>query len=210
MTSPEERSPGSTAPAVPPARILIRRERAEVYAYWRDFTNLPRFVERVKNVSEVDALSSIWTVLESQGRLADWEFIVTDDERGRLIAWSTSGHTPIRLAGRVEFEDAAAGATQLTLHIESAPPPPAGVLEQLLSREPAPVPEIFVPADLERLKRRLEAGEPVRVPGSSAAADRATEQGIGIIAPEPPGPDPVGGDLQSIRAARRWACGAAQ
>ncbi|HEY3851475.1 MAG TPA: SRPBCC family protein [Steroidobacteraceae bacterium] len=87
--------------------VRIARPRHELYAFWRHFSNLPRFMEKVRKVTEVDSLSSIWTVAGTAGSSADWEFIVTDDEVDRLIAWSASGNTPIKYSGRVEFRDAA-------------------------------------------------------------------------------------------------------
>src|SRR5579862_1478773 len=124
--------------------ILIGRSRTELYAYCRDFTHMPRFMERVQQVTEVDALSSRWTVLDAEGRQAEWEVIVTDDERDRLIAWSTSGRTPAHESARLEFEDVPAG-TRVTAVVSEAPP--EGILDQLLDRvagevagEPAPLP----------------------------------------------------------------------
>lgn len=87
--------------------VRIARPRHELYAFWRDFSNLPKFMEKVRKVTEVDSLSSIWTVVGSAGSSADWEFIVTDDETDRLIAWSASGNTPVKYSGRVEFKDSA-------------------------------------------------------------------------------------------------------
>jgi uncharacterized membrane protein len=174
--------------------ILIGRSRTELYAYCRDFTHMPKYMERVQQVTEIDALSSRWTVLDAQGQQAEWEVIVTDDERDRLIAWSTSGRTPAHESARLEFEDVPAG-TRVTAVVSEAPP--EGILDQLLDRvagEPAPLP---MRPNLKRLKALMEAGEPVQLPASSAQAAAAAERGIGVIAPERSQAVPVSDDLQA-------------
>ena len=71
------------------ASVVIARPRHELYAFWRDFTNAPKFMARVDAVTSVDSLSSMWTVRDTAGGTAHWEMLVTDDEPDRLIAWST-------------------------------------------------------------------------------------------------------------------------
>jgi uncharacterized membrane protein len=156
--------------------VRIARPRHELYAFWRDFSNLPRFMEKVRKVTEVDSLSSIWTVAGSAGSSADWEFIVTDDEADRLIAWSASGNTPVKYSGRVEFKDAAppsgdaasspsvgsadSAATDVTatLRYEAA----SGLLDSLIagmsgSATAADDPAVQTRGDLLRFKEIMES-----------------------------------------------------
>jgi uncharacterized membrane protein len=88
------------------ARVVVARPRRELYAFWRDFTNAPKFMANVAGVTEVDSLSSVWTVTAPAGGTTEWEMLVTDEEVDRLIAWSTSGNTAVSYSGRVEFQDA--------------------------------------------------------------------------------------------------------
>lgn len=150
--------------------VRIARPRHELYAFWRDFGNLPKFMEKVRKVTEVDSLSSIWTVGGAAGSSADWEFIVTDDEADRLIAWSASGNTPFKYSGRVEFKDALAqpsagstpngAATDVTaaLRYEAA----SGLIEGLIARmsgASAGAEDLAVQtrSDLLRFKELMEA-----------------------------------------------------
>ena len=148
--------------------VLIARPRHELYAFWRDFSNLPKFMEKVRQVTEVDSLSSIWTVAESGGNSADWEFLVTDDETDRLIAWSASGHTPVKYSGRVEFKDApspgvsgSAPATEVTATLRYEAP--SGLIESLILRMAgtpgtADDPTAQTRSDLLRFKELMEGG----------------------------------------------------
>lgn len=151
--------------------VLIARPRHELYAFWRNFGNLPKFMEKVRQVTEVDSLSSIWTVAESGGSSADWEFLVTDDDTDRLIAWSASGNTPVKYSGRVEFKDAPpgmqidSGATTevtATLRYEAA----SGLIEHLILRMAGRAgadddPAVQTRSDLLRFKELMEGDSTV-------------------------------------------------
>jgi uncharacterized membrane protein len=88
------------------ARVVVARPRHELYTFWRNFTNAPKFMANVAGVTEVDSLSSMWTVTDAEGKTEHWEMLVTDEEVDRLIAWSTSGNTPVNYSGHIEFQDA--------------------------------------------------------------------------------------------------------
>jgi uncharacterized membrane protein len=142
------------------ANIVIARPRRELYAFWRDFTNAPKFMAQVEAVTEVDSLSSMWTVKDSAGNTAHWEVLVTEDEPDRLIAWSTCGHSPVSYSGRVEFHDAAGSdGTQVTASVRHAEHP--GLVETIIEAvagTPAePDPPIQSRSDLDRFKDYMES-----------------------------------------------------
>jgi uncharacterized membrane protein len=141
------------------ARIVIARPRHELYTFWRDFSNAPKFMARVAAVTAVDSLSSLWTVREGAGDTAQWEMLVTDDEPDRLIAWSTSGNSPASYSGRVEFQDAAGEkGTEITATVRHEPHP--GLVEALIEAVAGPPAEPDPPVqsrgDLDRLKAVME------------------------------------------------------
>jgi uncharacterized membrane protein len=150
-------------------KLIVARPRRELYAFWRDFANLPKFMQNVERVTAVDSLSSVWVVKDASGQSAEWEFIVTDDEQDRLIAWATSGHTPVKYAGRVEFSDSGAdGATEVTATLRYDPP--AGIVDNLLAKvsgEPSAKPLVQTREDLLRFKEYME--------GADSRGERATE-----------------------------------
>jgi uncharacterized membrane protein len=141
------------------ASVVIARPRHELYAFWRDFANAPKFMARVDSVTTVDSLSSMWTVKDGAGSTAQWEMLVTDDEPDRLIAWSTSGNSPVSYFGRVEFQDAAGDpATEVTATVRHAQP--AGLVETLIEAVGGPHAEQDPPVqsrgDLDRFKEYME------------------------------------------------------
>jgi uncharacterized membrane protein len=141
------------------ASVMIARPRHELYAFWRDFTNAPKFMARVDAVTAVDSLSSMWTVKDGAGNTAQWEMLVTDDEPDRLIAWSTSGHSPVSYSGRVEFQDAAGDqGTEVTATLRHEQHP--GLVETLIEAVAGPPPDQDPPVqsrgDLGRFKEYME------------------------------------------------------
>jgi uncharacterized membrane protein len=150
--------------------VVVQRPRHQVYAFWRDFCNLPKFMRNVTRVTAVDALSSVWTVTDAEGKSAEWEFLITDDEEDRLIAWSTSGHTPVHYSGRVEFKTLNGDATEVTATLRYAAP--SGLVESLIAKvagtdETQPL--VQTPEDLARFKSYMES-ETARADTSSPPA----------------------------------------
>jgi uncharacterized membrane protein len=141
------------------ASVVIARPRHELYAFWRDFTNAPRFMARVAAVTEVDSLSSLWTVKDGAGIAAQWEMLVTEEEPDRLIAWSTSGNSPVSYSGRVEFQDAPGERTEVTVTVRHQEHP--GLVATLIEAVAGPHDEHDPPiqsrGDLDRFKEYMEA-----------------------------------------------------
>jgi uncharacterized membrane protein len=154
------------------ASVVIARPRHELYAFWRDFTNATKFMARVDAVTEVDSLSSMWTVKDDAGNTAQWEMLVTDDEPDRLIAWSTSGNSPVSYSGRVEFQDAAGDeGTEVTAVVRHEQHP--GLVETLIEAFAGPHAEHDPPVqshgDLGRFKEYMEG---LPAPGDSSSVER--------------------------------------
>ena len=57
--------------------VTIDRPRAELYAFWREFTNLPHFMQNVDRVSIVDARRSHWVIEAPAGKTVEWDSEIT-------------------------------------------------------------------------------------------------------------------------------------
>jgi uncharacterized membrane protein len=139
--------------------VVVARPRSELYAFWRDFRNAPKFMAHVDSVTEVDALSSVWTVKDESGKAARWEILVTDDEADRLIAWATSGNTPVSYTGRIEFKDAPGPqATEIvaTLRHREHPGLVESFIEAVAGTHEEPDPLVQSRSDLLRFKEFME------------------------------------------------------
>jgi uncharacterized membrane protein len=140
--------------------ITIGAPRAEVYAFWRDFSNLPRFMRHLHRVDVLDERRSRWVADGPPGKRVQWEAEVVEEEADRRIAWQSVGTSELYNAGSVEFSDARRDeGTVVTVEMRYAPP--GGVLAsailKLFRKEPAQQ----VLDDLRRLKQVLETGDVV-------------------------------------------------
>jgi uncharacterized membrane protein len=155
--------------------VTINRPRDEIYAFWRDFTNLPRVMENIERIDATDDRRSHWMVKAPAGRKVEWESVITADEPGRLIAWQSVEGADVASSGRIEFLDAAPGRGTV-VRATFAYDPPAGWLGEwiakLFQREPA----VQARRDLRRLKQFLETGEVTSSASPSGRDEDPTEQ----------------------------------
>ena len=137
--------------------VTINRPVAEVFGYFRDFANLPTFMENVVSIDVRDAKLSHWVVKAPGGKTVEWDARVTDEAANEYIAWASEPGADVANAGRVDFRDAGARGTVVTATITYDPP--AGivgkVIAKLFQREPA----IQARRDLNRFKQLMETGE---------------------------------------------------
>src|SRR4051812_18866328 len=73
--------------AIAARTVTINRPRSELYAFWRDFRNLARFMENIDSVEIGDDRRSHWVVKAPAGETVEWDSQITEDEPERLIAW---------------------------------------------------------------------------------------------------------------------------
>jgi uncharacterized membrane protein len=141
--------------------ITIRRSPEAVYGFWRDFENLPRFMQNLESVHTSGPRRSHWRAKGPGGKSVEWDAEITEERPNQLIAWRSLPGAEVQQRGRVQFRPApTARGTEVV--VELSYEPPAGSLGWLIAwlagREPGQ--EIY--GDLRRLKQVLEIGEVVR------------------------------------------------
>jgi uncharacterized membrane protein len=151
--------------------FTINRPRAELYAFWRDLTRLPRFMENVESVTILDDRRSHWVVSAPGGGSLEWDAVITEEMPDRLIAWESAKDAEVRNSGRIEFRDAPGGrGTEVTATISYDPP--AGMVGQLIAKLFQKEPRIQARRDLRRFKQLMETGE-ISTAAPPGAAPRA-------------------------------------
>ena len=146
--------------------ITINRPVPEVYAFWRDFENLPRFMHHLEMVETTSANRSHWIAKAPGGTSVEWDAEVTDDQPNKLIAWRSIGSDDdIRNSGIVRFLDAP-GGRGTELHVEINYDPPGGKAGALVAKLFGEEPAQQTADDIRRLKQVLETGEILRSQGS--------------------------------------------
>ena len=138
--------------------ITISRPRAEVYRFWRNLENLPRFMRHLEAVTEIDNTHSHWTAKAPAGRTVEWEAEIINEKENQLIGWQSMEHAMVENAGSVHFEDAPDGQGTV-VSIELQYNPPGGSVGAALARLFGEEPGQQIGEDLERFRQLMENGE---------------------------------------------------
>lgn len=152
--------------------VMINRPRQELYAYWRDFSNLPTFMENVKSVETLEPGRSQWTIAGPAGIDVDLVSEITEDTAGERIAWTSSEGSDVDHEGWIEFKDNAFGrGTEVRLFISYDPP--AGAIGKVVAKVLQREPRVQARRELRRFKQLMETGE-VSTSKAPDAAPRAS------------------------------------
>lgn len=151
--------------------VTVNRPRHEVYCYWRDLTNLPRFMKHLESVTATGPGRSHWVANAPLGAKVEWDAEIINDLQGEMIAWRSLGDASVTNSGMVRFADAPDGrGTEVKVLLEYTPP--AGVVGAAFAKLFGEEPSQQVAADLRRFKQVLEAGEAPPTEGQPAGAGR--------------------------------------
>lgn len=149
-------------------RITVNRPGEALYRCWRDFTNLPRFMERVESVQVSGDRRTHWRAKGPGGVTVEWDAEVTDEQPNELIAWRSLDTLPFQHSGVVRFEPAPGGrGTAVTVEMQYTPP--GGAATAALARLIGVAPDQQLREDLRRFKQLMETGQVV-VPGTTGGA----------------------------------------
>ncbi len=154
------------------------------FAFWRRFSEFPRFMKHVESVTELDDKRSHWVVRGPGDRTMEWDAEIVEEIPGKSIHWRTIGEPDVRHGGQVEFHPATGDrGTVAVIHL--AYEAPAGKAGAALARVFGEDPETEVREDLRRFKRLLETGEIPATEGQpSGRKDEARSEREVAVAPE--------------------------
>jgi uncharacterized membrane protein len=138
--------------------VVIRRPVHEVYRFYRDFANLPRFLGDVVAVEQLADTTYRWVVAGPFGTRIPLTVTITEQRVDRLIRYQTSGPLPVHGRWELSFgPDSDAGVTRVREHLVI----PLGAVGRALLALIGKFPDREVAANLTMLKQVLEAGEGV-------------------------------------------------
>jgi len=139
------------------ASITIDRTAQDLYTFWRDVENLPRFVTQVAKVEGIDEVRSRWTA-KVGGAPVTWEASITEDRPGELIRWRTEAGPAAQVmsGGEVRFTPAPGGrGTEVHVSLETPGPSVTGALARWLRK----LPQKWLGHELHLFKQLMELGE---------------------------------------------------
>lgn len=138
--------------------ITVARPRSEVYSFWREFENLPRFMHNLEAVENLGGGRSHWTAKGIAGTEREWDAELVEDKPSERITWRTIGDDDhIRHTGTVSFLAVGDSATEVRVDLDYDPP--GGKLGESIARLFGEEPGQQIEEDLERFKRVLETGD---------------------------------------------------
>ncbi|SMC47256.1 SRPBCC family protein [Pedobacter africanus] len=139
--------------------IVVNAPKEKVYAFWRELSNLPKFMKHLKSVEEVSDEVSLWTA-NTPGGLIDlnWNAEITREDEGSYLGWQSLEGSMVDNAGKVEFRDTLNG-TGTELHIEIDYFPPAGSVGRGITTLFNGIFERMIREDIQRFKTYAEESD---------------------------------------------------
>ena len=139
---------------------VVNRAPEDVYAFWRNFQNLPRFMRHLESVEDLGDGRSHWRVKGPAGMEVEWDATIIADVPNEVITWRSLENSDVDNAGAVRFERAPGGrGTIVRVNLEYNPI--AGPLGAAVAKLFGEEPEQQLDDDLRRFKQVLELGEVV-------------------------------------------------
>jgi uncharacterized membrane protein len=144
--------------------VRLEKPIADVYRFWRQLENLPRFMDHLESVTDLGAGRSHWVARGPVGKRIEWDAEILNEVENQVIGWRSLPGSDVVSAGSVNFDTVRGGrSTQVSVHLQYAPPAgKAGAwFAAFFGREPSQI----IREDLRRLKQVLEAAEVPRAFG---------------------------------------------
>jgi uncharacterized membrane protein len=153
--------------------LCIRKSPEELYQFWRNFENLPRFMYHVKSVQTTGGTRSHWVARGPGGREVEWDAEIVDDQPNHMIAWQSLPGADVENWGAIKFERAL-NPKETIVMVEMGYNPPGGALGALTAKLFGEAPEQSIKDDLRRFKQLMETGEIPTTEGQPAGRATST------------------------------------
>jgi uncharacterized membrane protein len=154
--------------------MTINAPKEDLFAFWRNFENLPRFMKHLEEVRQIDGRTSHWVARAPLGQTVEWDAEIIEAIPSEKVSWRSLPGSQVANSGSVIFKDAPAGRG-VEVHVTIQYDPPMGsagaAVARLLGEEPARQ----VLDDLRRFKQIMETGEFATVFGQTSARFEAVQ-----------------------------------
>ena len=162
--------------------VTINKSQAELYQFWRNFENLPQFMNHLESVTVLDDKRSHWKAKAPLGYTVEWDAEATGEVANERISWHSVEGSEITNSGVVEFLPTVNRGTEVRVTLTYEPP--AGKLGEWVAWLFGEEPSIQVAEDLRRFKSLMETGLIMKVDGqpSGRIAEIAEENSKALTA----------------------------
>lgn len=139
--------------------VTIFRPVQEVYKFWQNVENLPKFINHLKAVHKVpdDASPSRshWVASTRAGLHVEWDVEIINERENEIITWQSLPGSEVDAAGSVRFKKLSESVTEVQMNLNYEPP--GGKMVVILSKLFRKDAASEIEEDLEHVKRILEA-----------------------------------------------------
>jgi len=147
--------------------FTINRSSEELYRFWRQLDNLPRFMTHLESVTCLDAKRSHWVAKAPLTQTIEWDAEIIIDHEPEVISWRSLEGSDVDTAGSMHFTPAPGGrGTEVRVVLKYDPP--AGKAGAFIAKMFGEAPEQQIEEDLRRFKQIMEAGEVATTAGQSS------------------------------------------
>ena len=163
--------------------ITIDKPAADLYKFWRNLEDLPRFMAHLKSVQVLGDGRSHWIARAPMGKSVEWDAEIIDDRPNERIAWRSLPGADVENSGSVEFLPAPGNRgtmVRVTIHYNPPGGPIAALFARLFGEEPAEQ----VKDDLRFFKQLMETGVIATTRGQPAGRKRSTSKKFDHLTPE--------------------------
>ena len=160
--SPTRRGLGSARGIKVKRAVTVNRPVSEVYSFWRNFDNLPRFMTHLESVEVLEGgRRSHWIAIGPVGKRVEWDAELVEDRPNELISWRSLPGGSVDTTGYVRFKPAP-GNRGTEIVVEMRYDPPGGVVGATIAKFFGESGDQVVARDLLAFKNVLEVGEVVQ------------------------------------------------
>ena len=138
--------------------VTINKSAQEVYSFWHNFENLPRFMRHLDSVRSTGSNRTLWRAKGPAGKTIQWEAETTEDQPNRAIAWRSLPGSDVYTAGRVTFQSGFAGRGTI-VKVDLSYDPPGGTLGAMVAKLFGKDADQMLDDDLRAFKQIMEVGE---------------------------------------------------
>lgn len=143
------------------ASVIVHRPPEELFRYWRQFENLPRFMDEIQTVEMLSPTRSRWIMTVpamenvSGPSTIEWEAEIINEKEDELIGWRSLGHSDVEHAGSVQFKSLNEGkATEVRVTLQYSPV--GGLIGVGILRMLGEDPQVKIQQNLRRFKELME------------------------------------------------------
>ena len=137
------------------ASVTIRAPVEQVFRFYQDFENLPRFLGDVIAIESIDPKTSRWTIQGPLGIRAHWTITVTEERRNELICYETVTSARLKTYWEIHFASSSVPGETVVREVMN---PPLGRLGRAALALIGKFPVEEVRSNLRRLKELIETG----------------------------------------------------